>query len=57
LASNQWRLNGSVRGKPQKTTIQDKKLPCLLDKVKRQFRVPAPNIFWGEPDSVCAVAP
>jgi transposase InsO family protein len=30
----------------QKTTIPDKKLPCPLDKVNRQFRVPAPNMLW-----------
>jgi putative transposase len=46
LGSNQWRLNGSVRGKPQRTTVQDKKQPCPLDKVNRQFRVPAPNMLW-----------
>ena len=28
-----------------KTTIPDKKLPCPLDKVNRQFRVPAPNML------------
>lgn len=46
LGSNQWCLNGSVRGKPHKTTIPGKKLPCPLDKVNRQFRVPAPNMLW-----------
>lgn len=35
-----------IRGKPQKTTIPDKKLPCPLDRVNRQFRVPAPNMLW-----------
>ena len=35
-----------IRGKPHKTTIPDKKLPCPLDKVNRQFRVPAPNMLW-----------
>ena len=39
-------IQGIVRGKPQKTTISDKKLPCPLDKVNRQFRVPAPNMLW-----------
>jgi len=39
-------LQGIIRGKPQKTTIPDKKLPCPLDKVNRQFRVPAPNMLW-----------
>lgn len=37
---------GIIRGKPQKTTVPDKKLPCPLDKVNRQFRVPAPNMLW-----------
>jgi transposase InsO family protein len=39
-------IQGVIRGKPQKTTIPDKKLPCPLDKVNRQFRVPAPNMLW-----------
>ncbi|MBL9053639.1 MAG: IS3 family transposase [Tabrizicola sp.] len=39
-------IQGIIRGKPQKTTIPDKKLPCPLDKVNRQFRVPAPNMVW-----------
>ena len=39
-------IQGIIRGKPQKTTIPDKKLPCPLDKVNRQFRVPAPNMLW-----------
>ena len=39
-------IQGIIRGKPQKTTIPDKKLPCPLDKVNRQFRVPAPNLLW-----------
>lgn len=38
-----------IRGKPYKTTIPDKKPPRPLDKVNRQFRVPAPNMLWGEP--------
>lgn len=37
---------GSLRGKPHKTTVPDKKAPCPLDKVNRQFRVPAPNMLW-----------
>ena len=36
----------SLRGKPHKTTVPDKKAPCPLDKVNRQFRVPAPNMLW-----------
>ncbi len=39
-------IQGIIRGKPQKTTIPDKKLPCPLDHVNRQFRVPAPNMLW-----------
>jgi transposase InsO family protein/transposase-like protein len=35
-----------VRGKKPKTTIPDKALPCLLDKVNRQFHAPAPNMLW-----------
>ena len=39
-------IQDSIRGKPHKTTIPDKKLPCPLDKVNRLFRVPAPNMLW-----------
>ncbi len=39
-------IQGIIRGKPHRTTIPDKKLPCPLDKVNRQFRVPAPNMLW-----------
>lgn len=39
-------IQGFIRGKPHKTAIPDKKLPCPLDKVNRQFRVPAPNMLW-----------
>ncbi len=53
-------IEGVIRGKPHKTTIPDKKLQCplsadlpckspagqRLDKVNRQFRVPAPNMLW-----------
>jgi putative transposase len=39
-------IQGIIRGKPHKTTIPDKKAPCPLDKVNRQFRVPAPNMLW-----------
>ena len=48
-------IQGIVRGKPHKTTIPDKKLPCPLDRVNRQFRVPALNMLWGKPLS--AVGP
>ena len=39
-------IQGIIRGKPHKTTIPDKKQPCPLDKVNRQFRAPAPNRLW-----------
>ena len=39
-------IQGIIRGKPHKTTIPDKRQPCPLDKVNRQFRVPAPNMLW-----------
>ena len=39
-------VQGVIRGKPQRTTIPDKKLHCPRDKVNRQFRVPAPNTLW-----------
>ncbi len=42
-------IQGIIRGKPHKTTFSDKKAPCPLDKVNRQFRVPAPNMLWGRP--------
>lgn len=42
-------IQGTIRGKPHRTTIPDKKAPCPLDKVNRQFRVPARNVPWGRP--------
>lgn len=42
-------IQGIIRGKPHRTTIPDRKAPCPLDKVNRQFRVPAPNRLWGRP--------
>ena len=39
-------IQGIIRGRPHRTTIPDKKHPCPLDKVNRQFRVPAPNMLW-----------
>ncbi|MBN8633668.1 MAG: IS3 family transposase [Rhodobacterales bacterium] len=39
-------IQGVIRGKPHRTTIPDNKAPCPLDKVNRQFRVPAPNRLW-----------
>lgn len=39
-------LQGAVRGKPIRTTLQDKAAPCPLDHVNRQFHSPAPNMLW-----------
>lgn len=39
-------LKGVIRGKPHRTTIQDKSAPCPLDKVNRNFKAPAPNMLW-----------
>jgi transposase InsO family protein len=39
-------LAGAVRGKPVRTTISDRAVPCPLDRVNRQFRAPRPNALW-----------
>lgn len=39
-------IQGIIRGEPDRTTTPDKKAPCPLDEVKRQFRAPAPNEPW-----------
>ena len=39
-------LQGVIRGKPVRTTGQDKAAPCPLDHVNRQFQAPAPNRLW-----------
>ena len=39
-------LEGVIRGKKPRTTIPDKALPCPLDRVRRQFHAPAPNVLW-----------
>jgi putative transposase len=39
-------LKGVIRGKPVRTTIGDKSVPCPLDHVNRQFHAPAPNRLW-----------
>lgn len=39
-------LPGVIRGRPIKTTIRDKAVPCPLDRVNRQFHAPAPNRLW-----------
>lgn len=46
-------IQGIVRGKPIKTTVQDKTIPCPKDKVKRQFRAPAPNRLWVSDFTYC----
>jgi transposase InsO family protein len=42
----QMGLHGVIRGKPVRTTIQDKAAPCPMDRVNRQFKAPAPNRLW-----------
>ena len=39
-------LRGVIRGKPVRTTVQDKAVPCQLDHVNRVFHAPAPNMLW-----------
>ena len=39
-------LQGVVRGKSVRTTVNDKTAPCPLDHVNRQFRAPRPNVLW-----------
>ena len=39
-------LKGATRGKPVKTTINDKATPCPADKVNRQFQALRPNALW-----------
>ena len=39
-------LQGVIRGKPVRTTIADKAVPCPLDHVNRQFNAPRPNMLW-----------
>ena len=39
-------LQGIVRGKRMKTTINDNAVPCPLDKVNRQFAADRPNKLW-----------
>jgi putative transposase len=39
-------LQGVIRGKPIRTTVQDKAVPCPLDHVNRVFHAPAPNMLW-----------
>jgi len=39
-------LQGVIRGKPVRTTVQNKGAPCPLDHVNRVFHAPAPNMLW-----------
>jgi transposase InsO family protein len=39
-------LQGVIRGKPVRTTISDKAVPCPLDHVNRLFHAPRPNVLW-----------
>jgi putative transposase len=39
-------LQGVIRGKPVRTTFNDKTSACPLDHVNRQFHAPAPNRLW-----------
>jgi putative transposase len=42
----QMGLRGVIRGKPVKTTMSDRAMPCPADRVNRQFRAPRPNALW-----------
>jgi len=39
-------LRGVKRGKVVRTTISDRRAPCPLDRVNRQFRAERPNQLW-----------
>lgn len=39
-------IQGVVRGKPVKTTMSNKAVPCPQDKVNRQFKADRPNALW-----------
>jgi putative transposase len=39
-------LRGVMRGKVVRTTNSDRKAPCPLDKVNRQFKAERPNQLW-----------
>lgn len=36
-------LAGVIRGKPVRTTVRDKVVPCPLDRGNRQFQAPRPT--------------
>lgn len=39
-------LRGAVRGKPVRTTVGDRTVPCPMDRVHRQFQADRPNKLW-----------
>lgn len=39
-------LEGARRGKAVRTTVPDKRIPCPLDRVNRQFTATRPNQLW-----------
>lgn len=39
-------LQGARRGKPVRTTVPDRSVPCPLDRVNRQFKADRPNQLW-----------
>lgn len=39
-------LQGARRGKTVRTTVPDRSMPCLLDRVNRQFKADRPNQLW-----------
>lgn len=53
---NDMGLEGVIRCKKARTTIPDKALPCPLDKVNLQFRVPAPDMLWVSDFTYAATA-
>jgi transposase InsO family protein len=42
----QMGLQGAVRGREVRTTVNNPAAPCPLDRVNRQFRAPRPNALW-----------
>lgn len=39
-------LQGVVRGRKARTTVPDPSVACPLDRVRRQFKAPRPNVLW-----------
>ena len=39
-------MRGVMRGKVVRTTVSDRKTPCPLDRVNRQFKADRPNQLW-----------